>query len=192
MHTIILASQSPRRKWLLEQVGLTFQVIVSNAEEVIEQPIPVVEVPVYLADKKAAVVQTMIPQKDAIIIAADTVVVLEDEILGKPSDVQDAYSILQKLSNQTHQVVSGVVILQGEKKISFSEITHVSFDELSENQIHHYIQHHQPFDKAGAYAIQEWIGMTGIKGIQGDYYNVMGLPIKKLVEELKNFGIRVY
>jgi len=183
MHKIILASQSPRRKQLMEAAELDFDIIIADVDETNPAGMPGALVPEYLAKKKATAIEKQV--HDAIIIAADTVVLLDDEILGKPTDKENAREILTKLSGRRHEVVTGVCMQQGEKQIVFSTVTSVFFRSLSPEGIEHYITNYQPFDKAGAYAIQEWIGMVGIERIEGDYYNVMGLPIGAVVERLK-------
>lgn len=184
MARIILASRSPRRKQLLEQAEIDFEIQAADVEETPPDGLPGKEVPEYLAQKKALVIATKDP--DAIVIAADTVVLLGDEILGKPEDENDAKAILKKLSGKVHLVISGVCIRQGDEMKSFSDETEVHFNTLTDEQIAHYVQQYKPFDKAGAYAIQEWIGLTGIKKINGDYYNVMGLPVNKVLAYLQS------
>jgi len=186
MDKIILASQSPRRKQLLAQAGYDFEVIIADVDETNPPGMPGGEVPAFLAQKKAAAIEAR--AHDAIIIAADTVVLLDDEILGKPTDAADAKAMLQKLSGRMHEVVTGVCIQKGKQQDVFSVVTEVYFRPLTEQQINHYIDTYQPFDKAGSYAIQEWIGLTGIEKINGDYYNVMGLPVGTVVERLKEFS----
>jgi septum formation protein len=182
MDKLILASQSPRRKQLLEQAGFTFDIIVADVDETNPAGMDGALVPEFLAQKKATVIADQHPDKT--IIAADTVVLLDGEILGKPKDAADAKAMLQKLSGKIHRVVTGVCIQQGADQKSFSVTTEVHFRPLSEAQIDYYISTYKPFDKAGSYAIQEWIGMIGIEKINGDYYNVMGLPIGELVKYL--------
>jgi septum formation protein len=180
---IILASQSPRRKQLLEQAEIAFEIVVIPTAETYPVTLPVTEVPEFIAKEKARVVAA--EYKDSIILAADTIVVLENEIIGKPKDEADAIQILQKLSGKVHEVITGVFITNGEMEISFHSITKVSFHKLTTAQIEHYVKNYRPYDKAGAYAIQEWIGAIGIEAIHGDYYNVMGLPINRVVQELE-------
>jgi septum formation protein len=180
---IILASQSPRRKQLLEQAEIVFDILVIPTNETFPAQMPFDDVPVYIAIEKAKLVA--IDNADAIVLAADTIVVLEDEIIGKPADEADAIHILEKLSGKEHLVITGVCIRYQEQQITFRSTTKVLFNTLSASQIQHYVHHYQPFDKAGAYAIQEWIGAIGIASIHGDYYNVMGLPIHKVVEALE-------
>jgi septum formation protein len=184
---IVLASQSPRRKQLLEWAELPFEVIVQPTTEDYPGQLPVDEVPVYIARQKAiAVQQSGRVEKDSIIIAADTIVVLGNEIIGKPVDREHAIKILSQLSGQKHQVITGVVITDGKDETAFSDITDVWFHELSQEQLAFYVDKYRPYDKAGAYAIQEWIGVIGIKSIRGDFYNVMGLPVSRVMQELKN------
>ena len=186
MSGYILASQSPRRKQLLAWADIEFDIIVSAAEEDFPSDMDVQEVPVHIAQKKAIAVQQKIKDEFPIhkgkwIIAADTIVVLENEIIGKPIDRADAISILQKLSGKTHRVITGVYLVNDKESSSFSETTLVHFHPLRLSQIEYYVDQYQPYDKAGAYGIQDWIGVVGIRGIEGDFYNVMGLPVSKLL-----------
>jgi len=185
MDKIILASQSPRRKQLMEAAELNFEIIIADVDETIPQGVPAKLVPEFLAKKKATAIESKV--HDALIIAADTIVLANDEILGKPEDEKHAREILKKLSGKKHEVVTGVCMQKGEQQITFSVVTEVHFRELTTEQITHYVAHYKPFDKAGAYAIQEWIGMIGIEKINGDYYNVMGLPIGEVVKKLMLF-----
>lgn len=184
MERIILASQSPRRKQLLEWAEVAFDVMVKETDELYPAHLTVEQVPVYIARNKALAVQEELSH-DRIILAADTVVVLENEIIGKPKNRAEAIKILNRLSGQKHLVITGVVILNGEIEVSFADITEVCFHSLSEEQITFYVEKYQPYDKAGAYAIQEWIGVVGIKSVNGDFYNVMGLPVSRVVQELR-------
>jgi len=184
MQSIILASQSPRRKQLLEWAEINFEVVVSNADESFPESLKTEDVAVFIAKKKARSIQQKIKDTGQIILAADTVVVLENKIIGKPADKNDAVEILQSLSGKTHKVITGVSILKGQKEIHFSDTTEVLFHELTHEQIQFYVDKYQPYDKAGAYAIQEWIGVIGIKSIKGDFYNVMGLPVSRVVQQL--------
>lgn len=187
MRQIILASQSPRRKWLMEMAELQFDIIVADVDETNPPGMPGDDVPEFLARKKAAAIAPLAPE--AVIIAADTVVLLDHYILGKPTDEANALDILRQLSGRMHKVVSGVCIRDGVREVSFSVTTEVYFRSLTDAQIRHYVTNYKPYDKAGAYAIQEWIGVTGIEKINGDYYNVMGLPIGDLIVALRDFGI---
>jgi len=175
MDKIILASQSPRRRQLMEMAELEFEVLIADVDETNPPGMPAAEVPEHLARKKADAVSLWV--NDAIVIAADTLVLLDEHILGKPKDAAHAIEILKQLSGRVHTVVTGVCIRKEQKEICFSTTTEVHFRKLSDEQIAHYVAQYKPFDKAGAYAIQEWIGVTGIEKINGDYYNVMGLPI---------------
>lgn len=190
MKSIVLASQSPRRKQLLEWAEIDFDILTKETEESYPETLPVEDVPVYIARNKALAVQQSDMYKryesGNVIVAADTVVILDGLIIGKPHNEDDAVTILTRLSGKTHKVVTGVVLMTDQKEISFSDITEVSFHELTRDQINHYVKHYKPLDKAGAYAIQEWIGVTGIKSINGDFYNVMGLPVSRVIRELKN------
>ena len=195
MIKFILASQSPRRKTLLEWAELPFEIIVSEANEHYPATLPKEQVPVFIARNKASAVneKLKIEQLDVnnlCIIAADTIVVLDQEIIGKPIDKADAVASLIKLSGRIHQVITGVVLLYDGKEITFSETTQVEFHTLTQEQIEFYVDKYQPYDKAGAYAIQEWIGVIGIKSIQGDFYNVMGLPVSTLIQKIKQLGMR--
>lgn len=185
MPRIILASQSPRRKQLMEMAELDFEVVIADVDETNPPGMDSAKVPEHLAHKKANAIAH--DYQDAIIIAADTIVLLDDEILGKPKDAADAVNMLKKLSGRMHQVISGVCIQAGDKVDSFSKITEVYFRPLEEDKIRHYVDQYRPFDKAGSYAIQEWIGLAGIEKINGDYYNVMGLPIGDVLLRLKAF-----
>jgi septum formation protein len=189
MNGFILASQSPRRKQLLAWADIKFDVLVSEAEEDFPADMDVQEVPVYIAQKKAVAVQEKIKLEFPMhqgkwIIAADTIVVLENEIIGKPMDRADAITILQKLSGKTHRVITGVYLINDTESRNFSETTLVHFHSLTLSQIEYYVDQYQPYDKAGAYGIQDWIGVIGIQGIEGDFYNVMGLPVSKLLSYL--------
>lgn len=186
-HPIILASQSPRRKMLLEWAEIPFEVIVQPTDESFPASMLMEEVPVHIARNKANVIREQLAADDQRwILAADTIVVLNNEVIGKPVDRNDAIDILKKLSEQTHRVITGVVLMKGEEEHSFSDITEVVFHTLTEEQIIFYVDKYQPYDKAGAYAIQEWIGVVGIHSIKGDFYNVMGLPVSRVVQLLQH------
>lgn len=186
MNKIILASQSPRRKQLLEWAEISFEIIIQPTEESYPASMPVADVPVHIALHKAKAVQQLLndEQKQKTILAADTIVVLGDTIIGKPKDRADAVNILSSLSGREHKVITGVVILNNENEIAFADTTIVLFHELTAEQIVFYVDKYEPYDKAGAYAIQEWIGVVGIKKVEGDFYNVMGLPVSRVVQEL--------
>jgi len=188
MEPIILASGSPRRRQLLEWAEVSFDVFVKETPESYPPDLSTAEVPVFIARNKALAVKGDIPP-GRVILAADTVVVLGEEIIGKPRDRGDAVNILSRLSGQRHEVITGVVLLRGEEEYSFYDRTSVWFHPLGLPELERYVDRYKPYDKAGAYAIQEWIGVVGIKGIEGDFYNVMGLPVSRVVQALRRFGI---
>jgi septum formation protein len=144
------------------------------------------KVPVYIARNKALAVQQEL-NHDRVILAADTIVVLNGKVIGKPVNKENAIEILEELSGQTHEVITGVVLLRDESETAFADITEVEFHQLSKQQIEFYVNKYQPYDKAGAYAIQEWIGVVGIKRVKGDFYNVMGLPVSRVIKALHEF-----
>ena len=189
---IVLASQSPRRKQLLEWAEVNFDVVVSHADESFPANIAPDEAALYVARNKALAVKAFLTGSEQnhlsgrAILAADTMVVLNGEIINKPTDRANAIHILSKLSGQEHLVITGVVILNVETEIAFADTTRVQFHPLTEEEIIFYVDKYQPYDKAGAYAIQEWIGVVGIKAINGDFYNVMGLPVSRVVQALQS------
>ncbi len=187
MQKIILASQSPRRKQLLEWAEIPFEVIVKETDESFSPEFSPEEAAMHIAKNKALAVRNV--NNINTILAADTIVVLDGEIIGKPRDRVDAIKILHKLSGRTHFVITGVCILHYENEILFADKTEVEFHMLSLDQIEFYVDNFKPYDKAGAYAIQEWIGVTGIKSINGDFYNVMGLPVSRIIQRLKHLGL---
>ncbi len=190
MQNIILASQSPRRKTLLEWAEIPFDIIIQPTDESFPGDISLEEVPVHIARGKALAVHEHIQEAfhgehaHQTILAADTIVVLGDQVIGKPASREEAIKILTSLSGNVHRVITGVVILHAKGTIAFAEVTEVRFHLLSEEQISFYVDKYQPYDKAGAYAIQEWIGVVGIQSVKGDFYNVMGLPVSRVVQEL--------
>lgn len=187
MKHIILASNSPRRRELLAGLGLDFEVkVLPDIAESYPDNLPVASVAGFIAREKAAPYRALIGESD-LVITADTVVIVDEEVLGKPKDAEDARRMLQLISGRTHQVVTGVCLLTSDKEHSFSVTTDVTFKQLSDDEIAYYIEHYKPFDKAGAYGIQEWIGYVGVTSISGSYFNVMGLPVQRLWEELKKF-----
>ena len=183
MEEIILASQSPRRKQLLEWAEIPFRVVIEPTDETFPPGLTPKDVAIHIASQKAYAVKHKFPAQT--IIAADTIVVLQGEIIVKPKDRDDAVNILQKLSGHHHQVMTGVMIIKNDQEISFADITDVEFHSLTRSQIEFYVDKYQPYDKAGAYAIQEWIGVVGIKSVTGDFYNVMGLPVSRVVQVLQ-------
>ncbi len=190
MQPIILASQSPRRKQLLEWAEVPFTVCMQHTDEHFPSTLAAEEVPVFIAGNKAAAVKNSGKAGNGeIILAADTIVVLDNDIIGKPADEVHAVSTLMRLSGKRHRVITGVVLLQGEKKVAFADVTEVEFHVLSKEQVAWYVQKYKPFDKAGAYAIQEWIGVVGIRSIKGDFYNVMGLPVSRVVQALADWDV---
>ena len=183
---VILASQSPRRRELLHLAEIDFEVIVANTDESYPAGLSFNEVAIHIAKNKALAVADK-NNTDKIIIAADTIVVCNAEVIGKPRDEEDAVKIISKLSGNKHTVITGVYIYNASKEIFFADVTEVTFHTLTQTQISYYVKKYKPFDKAGAYAIQEWIGAVGIKNINGDFYNVMGLPISRVVAALQEF-----
>lgn len=186
----ILASGSPRRRELLTGLGLDFEVrVLRDVREGHPDGLPAMETAQYIANEKA---DAYIVGPDETLITADTIVVIDNEILGKPHDRNDACRMLHLLSGKTHQVITGVCIVTVEQRKSFSVVTDVTFKDLSDDEITYYVDHYKPFDKAGAYGIQEWIGYIGVTSIHGSYFNVMGLPVQRLYEELRKMGLPLF
>ena len=187
MVKIVLASNSPRRKELLAGLDIPFEVrVLDNIDESYPETLPTKEIAGYISKKKAdAYRQTM--ADDELIITADTIVVLGQEVMGKPKDDEEARRMLRELSGKTHQVITGVCLTTKDKQSNFSVETDVTFKTLSEEEIDYYAAHYRPLDKAGAYGIQEWIGHIGVTGLNGSYFNVMGLPVQRIYEALKAF-----
>ncbi|MGL5563776.1 MAG: Maf family nucleotide pyrophosphatase [Tannerellaceae bacterium] len=186
-YNIVLASNSPRRKELLSGLDLQFTVnVMADIDESYPDTLAPSVVPVYLAEKKAEAYLITLQDND-LLITADTVVCTETEILGKPACKEDAVEMLRKLSGKEHQVVTGVAVTTTDKIESFAAVTSVLFDVLSEEEIEYYVEKYRPYDKAGSYGIQEWIGYIGVKSINGSYFNVMGLPVQKLYTVLKGY-----
>lgn len=186
-YNIILASNSPRRRELLGQLGIEYTVkSLEGVNESFPKSLPKGEVAEYIADKKAQVCLKTISEND-LIITADTIVCVEDEILGKPKDETDARRMLRKLSGRDHEVVTGVVVATKNRQVAFSVTTLVRFANLSDEIIEHYVENFKPFDKAGAYGIQEWIGFVGVESISGSFFNVIGLPVQRLFQVLSTF-----
>jgi septum formation protein len=193
MEKIILASGSLRRSQLLQWAEVPFEVHIPETDESYPVHLPPAEIATHIAFNKAIAVKNRIGNSRAngkayTILAADTIVVLGDKIMGKPPGRGEAITMLTMLAGRTHSVITGICILSGEKKIIFSDRTHVEFYKLSLQQIEYYVDTYKPYDKAGAYAIQEWIGVTGIRSITGDFYNVMGLPVSRVLKELQTLG----
>jgi septum formation protein len=185
---IILASSSPRRKQLLEWAEVSFKVVVKETAETYPSGLSVEETAIHIARQKALAVQQTV-SADSVILAADTIVVLNNRIIGKPKSRQEAIEILSDLSGHKHVVITGVTITKNEEETSFADSTDVYFHELTKEQLEFYVDKYKPYDKAGAYAIQEWIGVVGIKSVNGDFYNVMGLPVSRVVRELRKFDV---
>lgn len=184
-YDVVLGSNSPRRRELLGDMGVNFRVeAIKGIDENYPACLPVEEIPAYLARIKA---DGHALKPDELLITADTIVVLDDTVLGKPQGEADAHRMLRALSGRAHRVISGVCVSTTERRESFSDTSIVRFAELSDDEIDYYIEHYHPLDKAGAYGIQEWIGNIGITGIDGDFYNVMGLPTRRLYQLLKTF-----
>ncbi len=172
---LILASKSPRRQDILNMAGIPFKVQVQDVPEIWPDNLEIIQIPQFLSQLKANAFLELSESHD--ILTADTIVVIDNEVLNKPIDYQDAFKMLQKLSGKTHSVISGVTILRDKIPHSFYCKTDVTFRVLSHQQIDHYITHYQPFDKAGSYGIQDWMGVVAVTEIKGDFYNVMGLPL---------------
>lgn len=186
MNPVILASQSPRRRQLLEWAEIPFEVVVSETDETYPPGLGPSEIAIHIARNKALAVQPRVGG-DKVVIAADTIVFLGEAMLGKPVHREDAVSMLLALSGSRHQVVTGVVLRKGESEIAFADTTDVEFHSLTITEIEYYVDKYKPYDKAGSYAIQEWIGVVGIKSVNGDFYNVMGLPVSRVVKALAEF-----
>ena len=184
---IILASKSPRRQELLRGMGVDFEILTKETPENYPQDLPLDKVPKYISLQKSLAFNDDELPADYLLITSDTVVICEGEILGKPKDREDAAQMLELLSGKTHHVVTGVTVRSAEKTVSFAVRSNVTFEDLEQDEIDYYIEHCKPFDKAGAYGIQEWIGYVGISGLEGSFYNVMGLPTRKLYQCLKTF-----
>ncbi len=183
---IILGSRSPRRQELLRELGLEFEVVMKDWEEYYPEDLSGPEIALYVAEGKAL---SFLPEIRAneIVITADTIVWCDGEVLSKPSDREDARRIIRKISGRTHEVITGVCLLSSEKMVSFQSSTRVTFSELTDEEIVHYISRYKPYDKAGAYGIQEWIGIAACSSIEGSYFNVVGLPVAQVYSELKKF-----
>ena len=185
-YSIILGSQSPRRKELFAGLNLPFRVEVREIDENFPAEMPAFEVPEYLAIQKAIPFKLDLTKND-LLITSDTIVLIDNQILGKPLDYEHAFEMLQLLSGRKHMVITGVCITTANKQVTFSDRTDVFFKSLSMEEIDYYLTHYQPYDKAGSYGVQEWIGYVAIEKIEGSYFNVMGLSIQRLYEELLKF-----
>ncbi|HHW81128.1 MAG TPA: septum formation protein Maf [Bacteroidales bacterium] len=186
-YKVLLASNSPRRKELLQGIDIDFEIkVLPDIDESYPASLPVEEVAEFIAEKKASSYTNNL-KEDELLITADTVVILDGAIFGKPNNKEEANAMLTALSGKAHRVISGVCLATLEKQISFSVTSEVLFSELSSEEIEYYIDRYSPFDKAGSYGIQEWIGYIGVEHLSGSYFNIMGLPIQRLYRELKNF-----
>jgi len=185
-YKIILASRSPRRRELLKELGIEFEVALMNYDESYPEGLNGEEIALHIAIAKARSFRNNIAG-DEIVITADTIVWCNGEVLGKPVDEEDAKSILGKISGRTHEVITGVCLLSKLHEKSFTVSTNVTFCTLTDEEIKYYIDHYDPYDKAGAYGIQEWIGIIGCSRIEGSYFNVVGLPVQRLYRELQEF-----
>jgi len=185
-YEIILASKSPRRQQLLADLGLTFSVQTKDTHEDFPEGMAMNDIPVFLAEKKAAAFEENL-KENQLVITADTIVWLDGQVLNKPADYAEGFKMLRNLSGKKHQVITGVCLLSLEKKVSFAVSTDVWFKNLEDEEIRFYLENFRPYDKAGAYGIQEWIGYVGITRIEGSFFNVMGLPVQSVYEHLKTF-----
>lgn len=185
-YNIVLASKSPRRQYLLKELGIDFQIVSKDVDESFPDHLKAQEIPLYLCEKKAQAFEAEI-RDNMLLITADTVVWVENQVLNKPQDSADASRMLKLLSGKKHEVYTGVCIKSKSKTECFYAVTSVYFKHLSDEEIDYYIKHHNPYDKAGAYGAQEFIGYIAIEKIEGSYFNVMGLPIKEVYETLLEF-----
>lgn len=185
-YNIVLASKSPRRQELLKGIGVDFTILTKDVDESYPSRLPLLEVAPFLSLKKAKAFEDNELPENFMVITADTVVIAENEILGKPKDRDDAFRMLGLLSGKTHKVVTGVTVHTKDFTKTFSVISKVAFDRLDNQEIEYYVEKYKPYDKAGAYGIQEWIGYIGVSSVEGSYFNVMGLPTRKLYMVLKN------
>lgn len=183
-YKIILGSNSPRRKELLKGLDIDFEIITNDIDEACPDGMGAAEIPIFLAEKKASSYKLA---GNNLIITADTIVLLNDRVYGKPVDRADARQMLQALAGNMHQVITGVCIKTLKKTKTFHAVTNVYFSQFTDEEIDYYLDHYKPYDKAGSYGVQDWIGYIGVERIEGSYYNVMGMPIQRLYSELKNF-----
>ena len=186
-YTVVLASKSPRRQELLKGIGVDFTILTKEVDESFPSRLPLIDVAPFLSLKKAKAFEDTELPDNYMVITADTVVIVENEILGKPKDHNDAVRMMNLLSGRVHKVVTGVTVHTKTKTKTFSVISKVTFESLDNQEIDYYIDNFKPYDKAGAYGVQEWIGYIGVSNVEGSYYNVMGLPTQKLYKVLKEF-----
>jgi len=187
-YRIILASRSLRRQQLLRELGIDFEIVLMDFDESFPDGLEGAEIARYVAGNKAGAFKELIKENE-IVITADTIVWCRGKVLGKPADATEAAEMLKALSGTTHEVITGVCILSYERNLIFTESTKVTFEEITEKEIYYYVEKYAPYDKAGAYGIQEWIGLAACSHIDGSYFNVVGLPVQKLYGELKKFII---
>ena len=181
---ILLASNSPRRKELLQSLGFDFEVVSVDCDEIFPEDLPVEKVAEFLSELKANAFRNL--EKDEVLITADTIVAIDGEILGKPKDEKEAMEMLRKLSGKTHQVFTGITIKTLDKSITKTDVANVEFDTITNSESEFYLKNYKPFDKAGSYGIQEWVGMAKIKKIEGSFYTIMGLPTHLVYSILKD------
>jgi len=186
-YNLLLGSKSPRRQDLLRALGLNYQLVEIDIEETYPSHLQGADIARYLCELKADAFDTALLVNDSILITADTIVWLDGNYIGKPAGKQEAIAMLKQLSGKQHSVFSGICLKSATKKVVFHAHTLVNFRELTQDEIEYYVTHHKPYDKAGSYGIQDWIGYIGITGIEGCYYNVMGFPVQKFYSELENF-----
>ena len=186
-YNIILASNSPRRKELLAGLDIPFEVkTLPDIDESFPENLSGREIPVYIAKAKADAYRQFLDERN-LLITADTIVWLDNKVYGKPVDAADAFSILKALSGKTHEVITGVCLTTQDKQVVFSAVSKVKFADLEDAEIRYYVEKYKPYDKAGSYGVQEWIGYIGVESIEGSFYNVMGLPVRLLYQHLKDF-----
>lgn len=186
-YNIVLASKSPRRQELLKGIGVVFSILTKEVDESFPSRLPLIDVAPFLSLKKAKAFEDAELPENYMVITADTVVIVENEILGKPKYRDDAIRMMNLLSGKVHKVVTGVTVHTKEKTKTFSVTSKVTFETLDNQEVDYYIDNFKPYDKAGAYGVQEWIGYIGVSNVEGSYYNVMGLPTQKLYKVLKEF-----
>lgn len=184
---LLLASQSPRRKELLSSLGFEFEVVKIDCEEIIPDSVTIENAAAYLSELKADAFRSL--AADEVLLTADTVVAIDQQILGKPKDETDAHNMLKNLSGKTHQVYTGITIKTANKTFTETDVADVIFDEITDEEIQYYIQKYKPFDKAGSYGIQEWLGMAKIKSLTGSFYTIMGLPTHLVYKVLKELSV---
>lgn len=187
-YEVILASRSPRRQQLLHELGVEFKTEIRDYDESYPEGLGGEEIARYVSKAKAGLFRNSLNKK-TIVITADTIVWCNGKVLGKPLDEADAFRILAEISGNTHEVITGVTVISEDREITFTDVTSVTFSELSNEEIEYYVSEFKPFDKAGAYGIQEWIGIAACSRIEGSYFNVVGLPVHRLYRELQKFTV---